>query len=118
MPTQLDTIRQQMENAVQTQIDAAQAKVRSQTSITRAAMSGLHTAAERVTGAGRKNSGELRRRRGVYRQKEPDGYRRRSPVQEIQTAPNYRAAVVKRAIAALFGVLVVAAGVWLLCYLL
>ncbi len=103
----LEQLERQAKDTVKGQVRAAQAQVQRQTSIVRLAGAGLKPRLGRR--AGRRANPRPEPRPGVYAQSTLDGYLRRSPVQEIRTAPGYRATLVKRAVAAVAAVVAVAA---------
>lgn len=103
----LDLLERQARDAVKNQVRTAQSQVRRETSIVRLAQSCLDSRA----GQRGQKQGDSRPepQPGVYVQNTLDGYLRRSPVQEIRTAPGYRAALIKRGVAAVAAVIVIAA---------
>ena len=103
----LGLLEKRARDAVKGRVQAAKAQVQRETSIVRLAGAGL-----RPLTAKPKKKRVLSRpepRPGVYARTTLDGYLRRSPVQEIRTAPGYRAALVKRAVLAVLAVLALAA---------
>ncbi len=122
MTTPLETVGKQVESAVKNQIRGAQAEVLRETSIVRQAnarlgavlRNGEHKAKAKRNAASRS---------GVYvegrpAQTGPDGYVRRSPVQALRVAPDYRKRCLKRAVGAVIGILVLCGiGLLLIKYL-
>ena len=104
----LGFLEQRTKDAVKGQVQAAKAQVQRQTSIVRLASAGLRSPVGKKRGK-KPAPARPEPRPGVYAQTTLDGYLRRSPVQEIRTAPGYRAALVKRAVAAVLAVLALAA---------
>lgn len=109
----LDTLQRQTRSAVQNQLRAAQAQLLRETSIVRMANTLLASGQKRRAGESEKKTAR-KLRQGVYAQHTPDGYQRVSPVQPIQTAPGYRAALYKRALGMVLAALAIAAVCWLL----
>ena len=101
----LELLEQQAKNAIKGSVRTAQARVQRETSIVRLAGTCLRP----PVGKGRKKqeSAQPELRTGVYVQTTLDGYLRRSPVQEIRTAPGYRAALIKRTVAAVVAAIAV-----------
>ena len=108
----LDMLERRAKDAVRSELQAAQARVYREASIVQMAKKSL-ASQTRLPGETQKGGQKLRP--GVYARNTMDGYRRLSPVQEIRTAPGYRAAILKRAIGAVAAAaVIVAAAVFLL----
>ena len=103
----LELLEQRAKDAVKGQLRSAQAKVQRETSIVRLAGACLKAPVNKL--GKKKKFFQSEPQPGVYAQSTLDGYLRRSPVQEIRTAPNYRAVLIKRGIAAAVAVVVIAA---------
>ncbi len=111
--TPLDTVKNQFESAARRQGQAVVSDVRRQTSIVRAANALLgkgRNALEKGTREARAKAERSAEKGGVYVQKQPvvrapDGYVRRSPVQPVVEAADYRKRCVRRCVGAVLGIL-------------
>lgn len=112
--TPLDMVGKQFESAAKNQLRSAQAEVRRETSIVGYANARLGNALHRLDPSGRtaRTSRKEENKSGVYVQEHPaivapDGYVRRSPVQPLRVAPDYRKRLIKRIIGGVVLVLLV-----------
>lgn len=109
--TPLDAVGKQLESAVKNQARAAQARALRESSIVRQANARLGAALNRAGKPEKRPRRAGQSKSGVYAQQRPaaapDGYVRRSPVQALRVEPGYRKRLVKRAVGALIGALVV-----------
>ncbi len=112
--TPLDMVGKQFESAAKNQLRSAQAEVRRETSIVGYANARLGNALHRLNPSGRtaRTSRKEENKSGVYVQEHPaivapDGYVRRSPVQPLRVAPDYRKRLIKRIIGGVVLVLLV-----------
>lgn len=115
---QIDLVGRQIQGAAKGRAQAAAADVRAQTSIVRRAHELFAPvreagAARRKTKAPRKN-GVYTRGGEVIETVAPDGYVRKSPVQEMKVAKGYKARLVRRAILIVLGVAACAAVLYVL----
>lgn len=112
--TPLYMVGKQFESAAKNQLRSAQAEVRRETSIVGYANARLGNALHRLNPSGRtaRTSRKEENKSGVYVQEHPaivapDGYVRRSPVQPLRVAPDYRKRLIKRIIGGVVLVLLV-----------
>ena len=112
--TPLDMVGKQFESAAKNQLRSAQTEVRRETSIVGYANARLGNALHRLNPSGRtaRASRKEENKSGVYVQEHPaivapDGYVRRSPVQPLRVAPDYRKRLIKRIIGGVVLVLLV-----------
>ena len=123
--TPLDMVGKQFESAAKNQLRSAQAEVRRETSIVGYANARLGNALHRLDPSGRtaRTSRKEENKSGVYVQEHPaivapDGYVRRSPVQPLRVAPDYRKRLIKRIIGGVvLALLVLGVALLLLKYL-
>ena len=123
--TPLDMVGKQFESAAKNQLRSAQAEVRRETSIVGYANARLGNALHRLNPSGRtaRTSRKEENKSGVYVQEHPaivapDGYVRRSPVQPLRVAPDYRKRLIKRIIGGVvLALLVLGVALLLLKYL-
>ena len=119
--TPLDMVGKQFESAAKNQLRSAQAEVRRETSIVGYANARLGNALHRLNPSGRtaRTSRKEENKSGVYVQEHPaivapDGYVRRSPVQPLHVAEDYRRRQALRIAAAAVLLAAACAAVWLL----
>ncbi len=114
LQTPLSTAQQQLENGMKNRLRIEQAGLLRHTSIVRFVNMQLGEQKNTIRRGGKRQRPELSRS-GVYEEGTPaytasDGYVRRSPVQQLRTAPDYTKKLVKKAIGIIV-LLLIAAGV-------